>query len=171
MVNETQQYVDRRTDAEYRRQKNSILFPIFVLLLGPPIGGLILIITILLPISVSNVSFIQPSNFGFLCIFIIFSYIPGAAPALIAAPTLLVIARRVPASPHLIAWSLPVGFLATLLYSLLLRWLNSSQTPRLSDIGAMGALGALGAVAALGSVLVALACRCVPSPIDSRSGR
>lgn len=169
MANETQQYVDKRTDAEYLRQKNSILFPIFILLLGPPIGGLILIIITLLPIYLSNISFDQNLNFGFIFIFVIFSYIPGAVPALVAAPTLLVIARRVPASPHLIAWSLPVGFLATLL-SLVLQ-LNSSQTPRLSDIGAMGALGALGAVAALGSVLVALACRCVPSPIDSRSGR
>jgi hypothetical protein len=166
MVNETQQYVDKRTDAEYLRQKNSILFPILIFLLGPPIGELILIIITLLPINLSNISFNQNLNFGFMFIFIIFSYILGAAPALIAAPTLLLIARRVPASPHLIAWSLPVGFLATLL-SLVLQ-LNSSQTPRLSDIGAMGALGA---VAALGSVLVALACRCVPSPIDSRSGQ
>lgn len=171
MANETQQYVEKRTDTEYLRQKNSIFFPIFIILLGPPIGGLFLIITILLPISMSNSGFNQTPDFGFVFIFIIFAYIPGAAPALIAAPTLLVIARRVPASPHLIAWSLPVGFLATLLGSLVLQWLNSSQTPRLSDIGAMGAMAALGAVAALGSVLVALACRCVPSPIDSRPER
>lgn len=170
MVNE-HDYADRRTDAEYRRQKNSILFPILILLIGPPIGALILIITTLLPIYISNSGFYHALNFRSLFIYIIFSYIPGAAPALIAAATLLVIARRVPASPHLIAWSLPVGFLATLLCSLMFWWSNSSQTPRLSSIGAMGAMAALGAVAALGSVLVALACRCVPSPIDSRSGR
>lgn len=159
-------HIDPRTEEEYRRQKNSILLPIIVVCLGPLLG------TIYFLSSTGVYAFIVRStqidwmfSWDFNSVMIAWGYMVGFVPASIAAIPLSIIARRVPVRPHLVLLSPLVGFGAMIPLAIWGALKQSYGATLINTIANAIFLCSIGAAAALGSVLLAWAFGCVPSPV------
>jgi hypothetical protein len=159
-------HIDPRTEAEYRRQKNSILLPIIVVFLGPLFG------TIYFFTSTALYTFIARSgqiawtfSWDFTLAMIAWGYMAGFVPASIAAIPLSIIARRVPVTPHLVLLSPLVGFGAMIPLASWGAFKPSYGATLINTIADAIFLCSIGAAAAIGSVLLAWAFGCVPSPV------